>query len=42
MLSANQTEWFLNQLYLKQKVMNQFDFWYAEIFKLNLIKSAFS
>ena len=42
MLSPNQIAWYLNQLYLKQKAMNQFDFWYAEIFKLNLIKNAFS
>ena len=30
MLSANQITEFLNQLYLKEEVVNQHDFWHAD------------
>ena len=30
MLSANQITEFLNQLYLKEEVVNQRDFWHAD------------
>ena len=36
MLSGNQIAGFLNQLYFKKKLMNQFDFWHLVIDSRNI------